>query len=68
MAFNRREISLMQSLRDQNRKLTHPGAIIREDILPELGITQAQWAVKQKFIMNPSKKAKPISQLVAALT
>jgi addiction module HigA family antidote len=108
----------MQSLRDPNRKPTHPGAIIREDILPELDITQAQlaahlgvsrlsvseilhekrgisaemairisesiggspeswlrmqealdlWAVKQKFIMNPSTKATPISQLVAART
>jgi antitoxin HigA-1 len=29
----------MRSLRDPNRKPTHPGAIIREDILPELGIT-----------------------------
>ena len=34
----------MRSLRDPNRKPTHPGAIIREDILPELGITQAQLA------------------------
>lgn len=34
----------MQSLRDQNRKPTHPGAIIREDLLPALGITQAQLA------------------------
>lgn len=108
----------MQSLRDPNRKPTHPGAIIREDILPEIGITQSQlanhlgvsrlsvsdillekrgispemavriseaiggspeswlrmqealdlWTVKQKFIMNPSTKATPISQLVAAWT
>ncbi len=34
----------MRSLRDTNRKPTHPGAIIREDVLPELGITQAQLA------------------------
>lgn len=34
----------MRSLRDPNRKPTHPGAIIREDVLPELGITQAQLA------------------------
>jgi antitoxin HigA-1 len=34
----------MQSLRDQNRKPTHPGAVIREDLLPALGITQAQLA------------------------
>lgn len=34
----------MRTLRDPNRKPTHPGAIIREDILPALGITQAQLA------------------------
>jgi addiction module HigA family antidote len=34
----------MRSLRDLNRKPTHPGAIIREDLLPALGITQAQLA------------------------
>lgn len=30
----------MRSLRDTNRKPTHPGAILREDVLPELGMTQ----------------------------
>ncbi len=34
----------MRSLRDPNRKPTHPGALIREDVLPALGITQAQLA------------------------
>jgi addiction module HigA family antidote len=34
----------MRSLRDPNRKPTHPGAIIREDVLPALSITQAQLA------------------------
>lgn len=34
----------MKSLRDPNRKPTHPVAVIREDVLPELGITQAQLA------------------------
>jgi addiction module HigA family antidote len=34
----------MRTLRDPNRKPTHPGAIIREDILPALDITQAQLA------------------------
>ena len=108
----------MQSSRDPNRKPTHPGTIIRADILPEIGITQTQlanhlgvsrlsvsdilhekrgispemsvriseaiggspeswlrmqealdlWAVKQKFIMNPSSKATPITQLAAAST
>ncbi len=31
-------------LRDPNRKPTHPGAIFREDLLPELGITQTELA------------------------
>ena len=34
----------MRTLRDPNRQPTHPGAVIREDILPALGITQAQLA------------------------
>ena len=32
------------SLRDPNRKPTHPGAIFREDLLPSLGITQTALA------------------------
>ena len=35
---------MMRSLRNPNRRPTHPGAILREDILPELGITQAALA------------------------
>ena len=34
----------MNSLRSKNRKPTHPGAILREDVLPELNITQTQLA------------------------
>jgi addiction module HigA family antidote len=34
----------MRTLRDPNRKPTHPGAVIREDVMPALGITQAQLA------------------------
>jgi addiction module HigA family antidote len=34
----------MKSLRNPNRKATHPGAILREDVLPELGITHATFA------------------------
>lgn len=29
------------SLRNSNRRPTHPGAVLREDVMPELGITQA---------------------------
>lgn len=32
------------SLRAKNRKPTHPGAIIREDILPSLNISQTELA------------------------
>ena len=34
----------MKSLRHPNRKPTHPGAILREDVMPEIGITQAALA------------------------
>ena len=34
----------MRSLRIPNRRPTHPGAILREDILPKLTITQAALA------------------------
>lgn len=39
---------MKSSLRSDKRKPTHPGAIIREDILPELGITQAELADRLK--------------------
>ena len=35
---------MMRSLRNPNRRPTHPGTILREDILPELSITQAALA------------------------
>ena len=34
----------MNTLRAKNRRPTHPGAILREDILPELGISQTELA------------------------
>lgn len=34
----------MNSLRSPNRRPTHPGAILREDVLPALGMTQAEFA------------------------
>lgn len=34
----------MKSLRNPNRRPTHPGAILREDVLPALGITQGRFA------------------------
>jgi addiction module HigA family antidote len=34
----------MRSLRNPNRKPTHPGAVLREDVLPELAWTQGEFA------------------------
>jgi addiction module HigA family antidote len=34
----------MKSLRDPNRRPTHPGAILREDVLPALAMTQTELA------------------------
>ena len=34
----------MRSLRDPKRKPTHPGAVLREDMLPALGMTQTEFA------------------------
>jgi addiction module HigA family antidote len=34
----------MKSLRNKNRKPTHPGAILREDVLPALKMTQMEFA------------------------
>jgi plasmid maintenance system antidote protein VapI len=36
----------MRSLRDPHRKPTHPGAILREGALPELGWTQGELAAR----------------------
>lgn len=35
---------MRDSLRNRNRKPTHPGAILREDVLPALGMTQTEFA------------------------
>mgnify|MGYP003387308194 CR=1 FL=1 len=34
----------MKNLRDPNRRPTHPGAILREDVLPALAMTQTELA------------------------
>ena len=34
----------MKSLRNPNRKPTHPGAVLREDLLPESGVTHSMLA------------------------
>ncbi len=35
---------MIKSLRDSKRSPTHPGAILREDVLPHLGMTQKEFA------------------------
>jgi addiction module HigA family antidote len=37
-------VLMMKSLRRPSRRPTHPGAILREDVLPALGITQGRFA------------------------
>lgn len=34
----------MKSLRDPKRRPTHPGEILRDDVLPALGMTQGEFA------------------------
>jgi addiction module HigA family antidote len=34
----------MKTLRDARRKPTHPGEVLREDVLPALGMTQTELA------------------------
>lgn len=34
----------MRTMRDPTRRPTHPGAVLREDVLPALGITQIELA------------------------
>jgi plasmid maintenance system antidote protein VapI len=36
----------MRSLRNPNRMPTHPGAVLREDVLPEHGWTQTELAAR----------------------
>ena len=35
---------MAKSLRNPNRRPTHPGEILREDVLPALGLTQKEFA------------------------
>jgi len=35
---------MTKSLRNPNRKPTHPGAVLREDVLPALNMTQVEFA------------------------
>ena len=61
----------MKILRDTNRRPTHPGAILREDVLPALAMTQTEFAQRlgvsrlsvsdllhEKRIMTPEMAAR----------
>ena len=61
----------MKTLRDTNRRPTHPGAILREDVLPALAMTQTEFAQRlgvsrlsvsdllhEKRIMTPEMAAR----------
>ena len=53
------------TLRSKNRRPTHPGAILREDILPELNITQGELAlhlgVSRRTISEILHERRPIT-------
>jgi addiction module HigA family antidote len=55
----------MKSLRSKNRPPTHPGEILREDILPELSITQTDLAkilgVSRRTISEILHERRPVS-------
>lgn len=55
----------MNSLRKKNRAPTHPGAILREFVLPELGITQGEFAdrlgVSRRTVSEVLHERRPVT-------
>lgn len=55
----------MDSLRYKNRKPTHPGALLREVFLPELGITQGELAeqlgVSRRTVSEVLHERRPVT-------
>lgn len=55
----------METLRSKTRKPTHPGAILREDVLPELKITQQEFAdrlgVSRRTVSEVLHERRPIT-------
>jgi len=55
----------MSSLRSKKRKPTHPGAVLRDDVLPELGMTQVEIAealgVSRRTISQILNERRPIT-------
>jgi addiction module HigA family antidote len=54
-----------KSLRAQNRKPTHPGALLREDVLPGLNMTQSEIAdalgVSRRTISQILNEHRPVT-------
>jgi len=59
----------MRSLRNPNRQPTHPGAVLREDVLPELGWTHVELAnrllVSRQTVSSLLNERKPIKAEMA---
>ena len=55
----------METLRSKTRKPTHPGAVLREDVLPELKITQQEFAdrlgVSRRTVSEVLLERRPIT-------
>jgi hypothetical protein len=55
---------MIARIRNPNRKPTHPGAILREDVLPALGMTQTEFApaggVPFDRFRIAARKARPV--------
>lgn len=55
----------MDTLRNKKRAPTHPGAILREDVLPDLNITQAEFAerlgVSRRTVSEILHERRPIT-------
>ena len=59
----------MDTLRDKKRKPTHPGEILREDVLPSLGVTQLEFAnrlgVSRRTVSELLHERRPVTPDVA---
>lgn len=55
----------MESLRCKTRRPTHPGVVLREDVLPELRVTQAELAeqlgVSRRTVSEIVHERRPIT-------
>ena len=60
----------MKSTRDPNRRPTHPGAVLREDVLPALKMTQTEFAsrlgVSRLTVSELLHEKRPITPEMAA--